>query len=172
MRVREKNHRLPESEYRGLKTASITACIQERRRPFAEPEIVETFISHLKDASEQFQCIVPVYCFMPDHLHLLLFGTSPQSRMKRAMDVFKELSGVWFAENRPAYHWQEDYYDHIVRHGEDLAHQARYLLENPVRGGLIDEWSAYPFSGSIGIDLAHYLHELDEGRKFGCGYQG
>jgi len=103
---------------------------------------------------------------MPDHLHLLVFGTTPQSRIKLAMDGFKEATGKWFASEMPEVTWQEDYHDHIVRHSDDLANHVRYILANPVRGGLVEDWNDYPFVGSIGIELATYLHDLDE-RKFG-----
>jgi len=166
--MRSKPHRLPEAAYRGHKTVSFTACIEDRKRPFLQSEIVKTFVGFLGEAIEGQRCIAPVYCFMPDHLHLLMFGQSPTSRIKVAMDQFKRKSADWFEAELPSTAWQANYHDHIVRNDEDLASHVQYVLANPVRAGLADEWGDYPFTGSIGIDLAVYLHDLDESRKFGC----
>ena len=38
---------------------------------------------------------------MPDHLHVLLYGTSPQSRAKDAMEMLKQESSMGLALNRP-----------------------------------------------------------------------
>lgn len=51
--------------------------------------------------------------------------------------------------------WQKDYYDHIIRRPEDVQKHVRYILDNPVRKGLVDDWKKYPFKGST-------LHDFDE----------
>ena len=45
--------------------------------------------------------------------------------------------------------WQARYYDHIVRRRDDGKRIAQYILENPVRKGLVEEVEAYPWSGSM-----------------------
>ena len=52
------------------------------------------------------ECLVGVYCFMPDHLHLVVCGQSGRADAKRAMDEFKHKSGLWFAEHRSQFYWQ------------------------------------------------------------------
>jgi hypothetical protein len=42
-----------------------------------------------------------------------------------------------------------DIYDRILRHDEATLSVARYILENPVRAGLVNSPDEYPFSGSI-----------------------
>ena len=42
--------------------------------------------------------------------------------------------------------WQRDYYDHIARDPADVQAQCRYVLNNPVRKGLVDEWTDYPWA--------------------------
>ncbi len=43
--------------------------------------------------------------------------------------------------------WQESYYDHVLRDDEEMARAVRYVLENPVRKGLVREFLEYPHSG-------------------------
>src|SRR5690606_11075840 len=154
--------RLPETAYRGQKTVSFTARIEERRRSFASPDVVSHFVDLLADAVTGQACIVPLYSFTPDHLHVLVCGTTPNSMTTIAMDWFKETSGTWFYDNQPSVHWQSYCYDHIMRKSDDLLNHARYIMANPVRAGLVAEWIDYRFTGSIGIELAEYLRDLDE----------
>ncbi len=42
--------------------------------------------------------------------------------------------------------WQDESYDHVIRDAEDLARIIEYVLDNPVKAGLVDkrndwEWS-------------------------------
>ena len=94
---------------------------------------------------------------MPDHLHVLLYGTTPQSRAKDAMIRFKRDSGMWLAANRPDLEWQEDFYDHIIRRSEGWEVQARYAALNPVRARLAEDIFAWPYTGSIGYDRDEVL---------------
>jgi len=96
---------------------------------------------------------------MPDHLHLLLRGTSVPADAWAAMASFKQRSGFWIAATRPALRWQKDYWDHVVRRDEDLRALIRYGANNPVRRGLAAKGDGYPFTGAIG----HDVHELVEG---------
>jgi hypothetical protein len=35
-----------------------------------------------------------------------------------------------------------------MRQDEDINEQIKYILENPIRKGLVDDWKEYPFKGS------------------------
>ena len=48
--------------------------------------------------------------------------------------------------------WQRGFYDHILRSEEDLQDVTRYILENPVRKGIVKSLVEYPFSGSAVFD--------------------
>ena len=158
--IREKKHRLPDENYWGTRRVSFTACIDRRKRAFTRREIVETFVEILGKWTTAKHCSVPIYCFMPDHLHLIIAGLSADSRPKEAMDEFKQTTSQWFVENAPQFHWQKDYSDHIIRISDDWRNHVRYILRNPVRGGLAEYPLAYPFLGSIGLSIEEVLSEL------------
>ena len=42
--------------------------------------------------------------------------------------------------------WQGSFYDHALRKDEDLLKVADYIVCNPVRKGIIQDWKDYPFS--------------------------
>jgi putative transposase len=154
---REKKHRLPEAAYRGRRTVSITACVEGRRRLFQDEEAVGAMVDILRHWCSETVCLVPIYCFMPDHMHLLIQGIEERSQPKRAMDGFKVGAGLWVARNRPRFELQKDYHDHIVRTSDDWRRHAFYVFHNPVRAGLVEDPCAYPFTGTIGFDLKEML---------------
>ena len=65
---------------------------------------------------------------------------------------FKQQSGYWMRVNGASARWQKDFHDHIIRKYEDLKAHILYVLENPVRKGLVEEWQEYPFSGCVGYE--------------------
>jgi putative transposase len=98
-------------------------------------------------------CIIPVYCFMPDHLHVLLQGISPKADLWSAMVRFKQRTGFWLKRNRPAVRWQKDFHDRVVRREDNLADHVRYIVNNPVRAGIARDWREYPHIGTQDFDL-------------------
>ena len=107
----------------------------------------------LRVAAERHGCIVAIYCFMPEHLHVILHGQHESANTWQTMVEFKQRSGFWLKQHRPGTVWQKDFYDHVIRRDEDLGAQVRYIAGNPVRKGLVTDWSEYPHTGAIGIDL-------------------
>jgi putative transposase len=138
---------------------AITACIQDRKPLFTDPGAVCACVDALSRAATHFECTVPIYCFMPEHLHLLLRGSSVAADARAAMASFKQRSGFWIAANRWELSWQKDFWDHVVRRAADVRAHIRYIANNPVRRGLATQWDEYPFTGSVG----HDVHELVEG---------
>jgi putative transposase len=157
VRIRTKRHRLPAAAYYGEVAVAITACEAHRRDLFSDHAIVSVFVGEMTEAADRFSCIIPVYCFMPDHLHLIIKGLDPRSRPKFAVERFKHQTGNWLKENAPSFSWQDDFYDHIIRKSEDWNAQIQYIAANPMRAGLAEDMLTYPFTGSIGCDLGEVL---------------
>ena len=42
--------------------------------------------------------------------------------------------------------WQEESYDHVVRSGQEHRNIISYILENPIKVGLAENWQKYPHS--------------------------
>jgi putative transposase len=151
--IREKKHRLPRPSYQGEVLVTFTACTAHRKPSLAATSIVERCVNFLAEAAQHHHCTVPIYCFMPDHLHVMLWGRSAEADTWRAMVRFKQKSGYWLSQSGQSVRWQKDFYDHVLRPHEDWRRQVRYIAENPVRAGLVDRWDQYLFLGAIGYDL-------------------
>ena len=88
------------------------------------------------------------YCFMPDHVHLLVEGLSETSDLKRFAKMAKQRSGASHALSVGGPLWQEGYWETMLREADDSRTIARYIMENPVRAGLVASPLQYPFLGS------------------------
>ncbi|MBK8980991.1 MAG: transposase [Ignavibacteria bacterium] len=115
---------------------------------FINDYIFLIFRDMLTEAIDKGDCEAVIYLFMPDHLHLVLQGMNKDSDVIKSADLFKQKTGYWFGQNMGCSKWQKDYYDHIIRNNEDLITHIYYILNNPVRAGLTDEWKKYKLKGS------------------------
>lgn len=151
--IREKHHRLPVEAYDGYVAVAFTANVRHRKNLFKDGTVCNVFQELLLKESRDHRCLVYVYLFMPDHLHCIIAGDSEESNVKMCMDMFKQQSGFWLYKNKPDFHWQKDYYDHIIRNEADMNNQVMYILNNPVRAGLVMSWKRYPYKGSTVFDF-------------------
>ncbi len=69
--IREKQHRLPLECYRGEIFVSLTANVAYQASLFENQTVVAAFVECLQISVKRHDCVVPIYCFMPDHLHLI-----------------------------------------------------------------------------------------------------
>ncbi len=155
--VRARKHRLPDVAYRGIKTVAFTAAVHERKRLFVDDVVVNAMVEILTVETHVSGCLVPIYCFMPDHLHVCVTGQHDSADVKRAMDSFKHHSGTWLSARRPEFRWQDQYWDRIIRKTEDWKAHVAYTFCNPLRAGLTTDAWDYPFTGSIGYDLREII---------------
>jgi len=154
--IREKHHRLPDECYHGCVAASFTACLKNRPSFFVSLARFQLFTDMLIDSAKQFRCDVVVYLFMPDHCHILLQGRGDDSDVLAVMKSFKHRTGYWLSIHNPNVRWQKDFYDHILKKDENIERHVRYILNNPVREGITNDWMKYPFKGSTVHDFSEW----------------
>ena len=150
---REKSHRLPRVSYQRDACVVFTACVADRHRLFDDAGAVLACVDILRSVAGARHCTIPIYCFMPDHLHVMARGNDDTSDAWQMMVDFKQQTGFWLKQHKPHIHWQKDFHDHIVQRAADLGAQMRYIAANPVRKGLVADWRDYPHTGAIGIEL-------------------
>lgn len=109
----------------------------------------------LLDSAQHFAMAIHVFLFMPDHLHILMQGTSETSNALKFVSHFKQQTGYWFAKHELG-GWQKGFYDHILRTEVEIEKHTRYILENPVRAKIESDWFAYPHKGSTIYDFSKW----------------
>lgn len=143
-----KKIRLEPDVYQGYAAYSLTICTANRSTFFTDAETVAACIELLRRSSRA-MLDVYAYCFMPDHLHILAAGNQPDALMINFVKHFKQATGFWFQRRSGRHLWQKGFFDHIVRRNEDIRAVARYILNNPVRAGLVNDFRDYPYLGSF-----------------------
>jgi len=84
-------------------------------------------------------------CLMPDHVHLLQ-GVIRENLIDLIRRWKTFTTNRLYATGISGNIWQRSFYDHAMRDGEDLMAAARYIVENPVRAGLVKEISDYLYT--------------------------
>ena len=58
--------------------------------------------------------------------------------------------------------WQEGYHDRVLRPEDDVRLYARYVLQNPVRAGLVEDVSTYKHAGSDLWSVSEILRDAPD----------
>ena len=86
---------------------------------------------------------------MPDHLHFFL-RLAPGYEVGTTIGfVKKALSAVLTREGISAPHWQPGFFDHLIRDAVSYSEKWAYVVQNPVRAGLVASPDQWPYSGEI-----------------------
>jgi len=87
---------------------------------------------------------------MPDHVHMILTPLLDEQRREffslvRIMQSIKAASARAINQrlSRHGPVWQEESFDHVLRSSEGLDAKVDYVLQNPVRRGLVRDWREY-----------------------------
>jgi putative transposase len=163
-----KLNRLRLSEYIGAKAYSLTLATAARQPWLAEEAVGHYCLEALRETSARLRFDVYAYCFMPDHLHLLVGSSCDDGDLIDFVKRFKQKTGWWFknreiagalkasptgsigSQDKNAVSlWQRSYYDHIIRSEDNLRAAAEYIIANPVQAGLTKEPGEYAHAGSL-----------------------
>ena len=156
-RDHQKPRRLQDFSYIGYYRYFITIRSHAFKHHFVNGKAVRKLIDILKNAAVQEGFSVWAYCFMPDHLHLLIEGKNSSADMKTFVRSFKQKTAYWFKSTYGAQLWGVNYYEHVLRNDEATRAVARYIIQNPLRKGLVEDCSNYPYSGSFEFEDIHSL---------------
>ena len=132
---------------------SITIAAAGRNRVFTDERVAHAATGVLRGPATALEVPIYAYCVMPDHVHLVL-SPAPACDAIAFVARFKSLTlrSVWELGIKGSF-WQRGFWDRILRKDEDLRTAVDYVLNNPVRQGLVASWRDYPFCGSLELDL-------------------
>jgi len=135
-------------------------CLPRGQNQLAVPAAVEALVESLVVRIEKGQWWPRLMLFMPDHVHGLICFPSDQD-LQRVISDWKR-----YTSRHVSIHWQRDFFDHRIRNEASLAEKWNYIVQNPVRAGLVssaEDWS-YVWSGK---DVSPKRPELISGDRIG-----
>jgi REP-associated tyrosine transposase len=152
-----KPRRISHFSYLGPYQYFLTICAKKRVTAFLDDDVATQTIGHFLITATDEGFAVLAYCLMPDHMHLLVEGITDESDFKRFVKLAKQRSGFNFARTAGQPLWQDGYFERVLRQDEDAKAIARYILENPVRAGIVEWPTDYRYLGSVAWDVETLL---------------
>ncbi|MBI3343310.1 MAG: transposase [Gammaproteobacteria bacterium] len=122
----------------------ITTVTMDRAKLFSDMPCGRLVVTEMRRLHDDGLLQSLAWVLMPDHLHWL-FQLGDVADLSAAMKLFKARSARSLNHHlhRTASIWQKAYYDHALRRDEDLPKLARYIIENPLRAGLVSDIGEY-----------------------------
>ena len=128
----------------------VTTCSNQRQKIFLQAAAAQILMDEINQADLTGNCVSLAYVIMPDHLHWLFElgeGYSLSQLIKRLKgSSARRINAVRMSTGRL---WQPGFHDHAIRNSQAIAPTANYLLNNPVRAGLVTNPEDYPFKYSV-----------------------
>ena len=88
------------------------------------------------------------FVIMPNHVHVLVSPRVPLPKLTKSLKgiTAKRANAMLIRIGTPF--WQEETYDHEVRHQREFERIRYYIENNPVRAGLVQEGCQYRWSSA------------------------
>lgn len=90
------------------------------------------------------------YVIMPNHVHILAEPIAPHS-LSEIIKCWKSVTAreISRISGHPGHIWMKEYWDRFIRDDEHFRNALNYILENPVKAGLVTRVQDWKGSGWI-----------------------
>lgn len=129
------------------KAIFITFCTYER---WILPEFARTICLDVCLRGNGVRFALHAAIIMPDHVHIVLMPLSDKDGPFSIPAIMQTIKGASshrinaeLAARRTV--WQQESFDRVLRKEEHIADKTDYILENPVRAGLVKNSGDYPW---------------------------
>ena len=149
----ERRHlpRLDKSAYLGFAYVHWSFTIKERKTGWLDEEFSQFFQTILLHGLARYGAACPVFCLMPDHIHLLILGWDENCQQRTLIRFLRKHTNEHLREN--GFEWQKQPYDNVLqeRERERLAFEkvVHYIVENPVRAGFVESPNDWEYTGCV-----------------------
>jgi putative transposase len=127
------------------RTYLLTAVTAQRRSVFQVSATAELLERTILDYRDQGKFLLHAFVIMPDHLHVLI-TPAPDVSLEKAMQYIK--GGFSFRLKSKSEVWMRSFNESQIQTADKFRNCVRYIVENPVRRGLVSRAEAYPYSSA------------------------
>jgi REP-associated tyrosine transposase len=90
------------------------------------------------------------YVIVPDHVHLFAALPPTEVTLPKWVQMLKTVLGKQLLRLRiQKPHWQEKFFDHVLRSSESYSEKWDHVRLNPVRAGFSEQPEAWAYQGKI-----------------------
>jgi putative transposase len=113
-----------------------------------QPEIAKLVQQALHFHDERNSYNLLCYCIMPNHVHAVVSLSDQCPPLAQTLKSVKSYTARLANQllGREGQFWQRESYDHIVRNAAELERMIAYVVNNPVKAGLIKTWQDWPYT--------------------------
>ena len=121
-------------------------------RWLSQPEIAEIVkeAMHYRDGKVY---DLQAFCIMSNHVHAVFEPCKSEchSDLQPLPKIMQSLKRHTARQanlllGREGAFWQDESYDHVIRDGEEYTRIIHYVLENPVKAGLVSKWEEWQWT--------------------------
>ena len=95
-------------------------------------------------AEQRFKLVA--FCIMPNHVHAIVYKIQrPLFRIFQTIKTYTAKQANSVLHRHGKHFWQRETYDHLIRDRKEFNNQLLYVLNNPVKARLVEEWRDWPF---------------------------
>ena len=141
--------RLPREYYQGDAVVHWTLTVFDRRQGWLTPELHHQFRELMFHAAAREGLVCPIYCLMPDHLHLVWMGLRLDTDQVNGMAFLR----TYLEPALKSAKFQPQAQDNVLREEERkrnaFARVCFYIAANPVRAELMKATDVWPYTGCL-----------------------
>jgi putative transposase len=154
---RSRSNRLPNYDYSKDRPVHVTVCTDNKENIFDSEIHARIVIDELLKAAKDVRFRILCYCLMPDHLHVIVSPGESTLTLSKFLNIFKGRTTAVFRERKDLKKiWQRSGFDHVIRTEENLKGVIKYIRNNPVRKGIVENADDYPYSESFDVEIQKY----------------
>ncbi len=130
-----------------VRTDRILDLATEGPRWLKHPEVAQCVVNHLLEG-DGITYEMHAYVVMPNHVHVLLTPGIDLSAITRTMKGRSARQANLLLGRTGQVFWQDESFDHWIRHPDQFEKVRRYIERNPVKAGLVREPELRPYSSA------------------------
>lgn len=123
----------------------VTFNTHQRRPLLTTISVHDAFVRFATEAQQR-NIALGRYVVMPDNVHLFVVGDR-SFVLQQWVRLLKRVLSTGIAAPLP--HWQQGFFDHLIRSSESYAQKWEYVRENPVRAGFVTAADTWPYQGEF-----------------------
>ncbi|MHB8112639.1 MAG: REP-associated tyrosine transposase [Bellilinea sp.] len=128
-------------------TYFFTLVTHNRKPIFSDLEAVETLRMAFKYIMPRFPYSIVATVIMPDHIHAVWTLPENDSDFSTRWRLIKScFTRNWTNRDKDVLVWQQRFWEHLIRDEKDLERHVEYIHFNPVKHGLVNSPSDWPYS--------------------------
>ena len=112
--------RLTTFDYTGCHHYALTFCTYRRNRYFEDPALLAVVMQQISRTIVEHGFEELAYCYMPDHVHVLVAGLIENASFVPCIEVVRQRSSRAAKTFQGIRLWQDGYFERVIRADEQL----------------------------------------------------